>query len=191
MATGTSTNVSAAKPSTSGAIHVGATTVTLPTSTTGTIPAGMASLGYLSEDGLTNAMTPTSEEIKAWGGDIVLTPMDEKTDTFKFTLIEVLNVDVLKQVFGASNVSGSLSTGISISANANDLPEQAYVIDMIMRNNVAKRICIPRAKISEIGEISYTDSDATGYEITITAMPDNSGNTHYEYIKAAATGSGG
>lgn len=192
MAVGTATNVSAAKPSTGGAMYAGATTVQLPTSTSASIPTGMTSLGYISEDGVTNASSPTNEDVKAWGGDVVLSMQTEKTDTFSMTLIEVLNDSVLKQIFGAANVTGSLPEGIAISVNASELPEQAFVIDMIMRNNTAKRICIPRGKITEIGKVSYADNAAAGYQITITAMPDTSGNTHYEYIKAATTpGAGG
>lgn len=192
MAVGTATNVSAAKPNTGGAIYAGATSVQLPTSTSASIPTGMTALGYISEDGVTNTSSPTNKDVKAWGGDIVLSSQTEKKDTFSMTLLEVLNINVLKQIYGSANVTGTLQTGITVNVNANELPEQAYIVDMIMRNNTAKRMCIPRGKITEIGEVNYADGSAVGYKITITAMPDASGNTHYEYIKAATTtGSGG
>ena len=114
-------NVSAAKPAVGGAVSVGALNATLPTSTSSTL-TGFTALGYISEDGLTHNNTPESEEIKAWGGDIVLTPFTGKTDTFTFTLIEALNVEVLKVIYGSSNVTGtSLSVGYTVNAKAAEL----------------------------------------------------------------------
>lgn len=180
----TVTNVSAGKPKVGGAINVADTSATLPTTVNAAL-TGFTPLGYVSEDGLTNQNTIESEDIKAWGGDTVLVIQTEKTDTFGLTLIEVLNVDVLKIVFGDTNVTGTLADGITVNVNATELPEKAWVVDMVMRNGALKRIVIPRAKVSEIGEVSYTDNEAVGYELTLTALPDANGNTHYEYIKAA------
>lgn len=177
-----STNVSAAKPAVAGAISVGALGSTLPTDATTALAEAFASLGYVSEDGLTNTASPETDDVKAWGGDTVLTLITSKDDTFGFTLIEVLNVDVLKTVFGADNVTGTLATGISISVNSTAHDNLCYVIDMVLRGGVLKRIVIPNASISQVGEISYKDNEAIGYAITLNCEPDSAGNTHYEYI---------
>lgn len=179
-------NVSAGKPKIAGAISVGATSLTLPTTATSTLPDGFENLGYCSDEGLTNSSERNTEDIKAWGGDIVLSIQDEKTDTFSTVLIESLNIAVLKAYFGDSNVTGTLADGITITANGNELPEKAWVIDMIMRNGALKRIVIPNGKVTSTEDITYVDNEVVGYGITITAFPDASGNTHYEYIKAAS-----
>lgn len=178
-------NVTAAKPKVGGAMYVAPAGTALPTDATTALAEAFKSLGYISEDGLTNSNSPESEEIKAWGGDIVLTPITGRPDTYSVKLIESLNVEVLKMAYGDDNVTGTLETGITVKANATDLEEHPVVVDMILRNGILKRICIPSAKVSEIGEISYTDADASGYELTLSCQPDADGNTHYEYIKEA------
>lgn len=183
----TVTNVTAGKPKVGGAVNVAPIGTTLPTDAVAALNVAFVGLGYCSEDGLTNANTRSSTDIKAWGGDIVLSIQDEKTDTFSMTLIETLNVDVLKEFFGAANVSGTLATGITVNVNSAELVERSWAIDMIMRNNTVKRIVIPNGKITATEDVSYTDSEASGFGITITAYPDATGNTHYEYIKAAGT----
>lgn len=180
-------NVSAGKPKITGAIYRAPLGTTVPTTATETLNAAFKAMGYVSADGLTNANSASTSNIKAWGGDTVLVTQSDKTDTLAFTLLEVLSKDVLSAVHGSANVTGSLTDGIAVEVNA-DLQEEAiWVIDMIMRGNVAKRIVAPDAVISAMADVVYKDDEAVGYGVTLTCLPDSDGNTHYEYIKGPST----
>lgn len=189
----TATNVSAGKPAVGGAIYTAALGTTLPTDATTSLGAGFTSLGYVSDDGLKNTTTPSTEEIKAWGGDTVLVTQTDKTDTFSFKLIEPLSIDVLKVVYNSDNVTGSsLTSGITVTVDSDEAEARVWVFDMIMTGGVLKRIVVPNAKVSEIGEIAYKDNEAVGYDMTIKAMPGDSTfgyATHKEYIKKPSASS--
>lgn len=183
-------NISTAKPKVGGAIYSAPLGTVPPTSAITELSETFVGLGYISEDGLTNSNTPSTEIIKAWGGETVAVVETEKEDTFTYKLIEATNPAVLKEVYGKDNVTGTLETGITIKANSTPLEEHVLVVDMVLKGGILKRIVIPRGKVSEVGEISYGDADAIGYETTITAISDTDGNTHYEYIQEAPTGGG-
>ena len=126
-----------------------------------------------------------SDTVKAWGGDTVLTPQTEYEETFSFTLIEPLKKEVLEVVYGSKNVTEA--SGLrTTKANSEELPNRVWVFDMLMSNGKARRIVVPKAKVTEIGDITYTDNEPVGYELTITAVPDASGNTSYTYDELGA-----
>lgn len=178
----TASNVTAAKPKVGGAVYRAPLGTKLPTDTSTALDAAFKALGYVSEDGLTNSNSADSSSVTAWGGDVVLQTQGEKPDTFQGTFIEAMNVEVLKMVYGDDNVSGTLDTGITVKANAAEAEEYAYVVDMILKGGILKRLVIPDAKVTEVGDITYKDDEAVGYDTTLSALPDASGNTHYEYI---------
>lgn len=180
-------NVSAGKPKIGGAVYRAPKGTTPPTSADATLATAFKAMGYISSDGLTNANNASTSNIKAWGGDTVLVVQTDKVDTLAFTLLEVLNTDVLAAVHGSGNVSGTLATGITVEVNADLQEEAVWVIDMVLNGNTAKRIVAPSAVISAMADVVYKDDSAIGYGVTLTCLPDGSDNTHYEYIKSAAT----
>lgn len=180
------TNVTVGKPKVGGAIYRAPLGTTLPTDATTALDAAFKALGYVSEDGLTNSNSPESDKLKAWGGDTVYAYQKSKDDTFKFKLIEGLNVEVMKAVYGDDNVTGTLDTGITVKANSTEQASCCWVVETILRGGVLKRIVVPSANVTAVGDIVYKDSDAVGYDTTISASPDTAGQTHYEYIKKGA-----
>ena len=179
-------NVSVAKPKVGGAIFVAPVGTELPTDVTTALNEAFENVGYISEDGVVNTNSPDTDTIKEWGGASVGKIDNGKDDTWQFTMIEALNPTALKLVYGADNVSGTLANGITVKANSNEQADVSLVIDMILKGGALKRVVLPSAGVSEVGEVTYAATSAIGYQTTLLATPDKSGNTHYEYTKAAA-----
>ena len=169
-------HVSAGKPKIGGAIYRAPLGTTLPTDAKTELDAAFKELGYCSEDGITNSNSPETDNVKAWGGDTVLDLQTSKEDSFKYKLLEITNIEVLKAVYGDENVTGTLETGITVKANNSEAEACAWVFDMILKN------ALKSGSVTEVADIVYKDSEPIGYETTMKATPDSDGQTHYEYI---------
>lgn len=177
------TNVSTGKPNIAGAVYRAPSGTTLPTDATTALASDYVCLGYVSEDGVENNNEMDVSEIKAWGGNIVYRSLTQLNDNFALTLIESENMDVLKAVYGASNVTQATSSDpIVINVKAEDPEEAVFVFEIALRGGKSKRIVIPDGAITSRDTITYNDEDAIGYGITISAYPDANGTTHKEYI---------
>lgn len=178
-------NVTYGKPAIGGAIHIAPIGTKLPTDAKTPLTEQFINLGYISDDGVKNKNTPESDKTKAWGGDVILNIMKGKEDTFGFNLVEAKNLEVLKLVYGNSNVSGDFESKVTVLANSKPLEPVVIVIDMILTGKILKRFVIPHAEITEIGEIKYNDKDPVGYDISVLCIPDTTGISHYEYFEKA------
>lgn len=175
--------VTYAKPKVGGAISVAPVGTTLPTDATTALAEGFNAVGYISEDGFTNAITRKSTDIKAWGGDTVLSVQTEFDNKYKTVFLDSIDLNVLKAIYGEANVSGSLSAGLDVKINNKELDEMSVVVDMILKDGTLERIVVARAKITELGDIVYKSDDALAYEVTFTSYPDANGDCAHNYYK--------
>lgn len=179
-------NVTTGKPKVGGAVYRAPKGTEVPTDAKTALDDAFKCLGYVSDDGVTNANSRETGEVKAWGGDTVANPQTSMTDTLQMTLIEFLNVEALKAYFGDSNVTGTLETGIHIKSNSGELERAVWVVEMIAAGDKPHRYVIPDGKVTETEDISYVDNDVAGLGLTITAYPDENGDTHHQYIGGSA-----
>lgn len=176
-------NVTAGKPKIGGSIYVAPLGTTLPTTVSEEL-TGFACLGYVSDAGVTNDNSPSTTQIKAWGGDTVLNLQTDRPDSYKMTLLETMEAEVKKIIYGEDNVTVD-GSNITVKATSEELPGHSYVIDMALKDGAKQRIVIPDGRISAIDTITYADNSAVGYGITINNIPDEDGVYHYEYTSAA------
>jgi hypothetical protein len=162
-----------------GGVFRGPLTATLPNTVALTVEAallsaGYAKSGYISTDGVTQAIGTSTSKILAWGGDNVRTVQTEHDVTFAFTALEH-NADTLKMYYGET------ATGTYVEINGEQLPVSKFVIPV---RDGTKRISIviPAGQVTERGDVQYYGEDAAGLPITITAYPDANGVKAYLYI---------
>ncbi|TKT03444.1 hypothetical protein [Streptomyces lasalocidi] len=182
-----SANVLAGKPLATGGVLVAPTGTAAPVDAMTALNASFKALGYVGEDGLTESAERSTDKIKAWGGDVVKVVQTDYAVTYSFTLIETLNSDVLKAVHGAGNVTTTAATSTkgtlhAVKLNGDTLPRQSFVFE-VKDGDARIRIYVPQGQITEVGEVTYSDEDVIGYEVTVEAFRDaTAGANAIKYI---------
>lgn len=179
-------NVISGKAKATGAVFRAPLGTAAPTDALTPLGEAFAGLGYVGNDGLVEMIDRSTEKITAWGGDTVKIVMTEHSVRYKCTLIETGNQDVLKAVFGQTNVtskpaSKTEATLHKILVNSKELEQGSWDFEMADGEKTV-RIFVPVGSIVSIGDISYVDDDVIGYEVEIEALPDSTGNKAYKFI---------
>lgn len=182
MALGDNKNVLVGIPDVSGGLWVSdlvTSTAALPTADTELETAGFTPVGFISEDGVTEANERDTDKVKAWGGDTVRILQNEHNITYSFTFLEMGNEDVLKLLFGEDNVTTAAGV-TTIKKNAKILDHKTFVIE-VLDGDKKIRLVIPDGQITETGERQFSHQEVLQVEVTIEAFNDEDGNKGYEY----------
>lgn len=181
----TASNVVAGVPLATGGVLLGGTGAISPTDATSPL-VGFNAAGYIGEDGVTETNERSTDRIRAWGGSTVKVVQSEFNVTYQFTFLETLNGDVLKAVYGEDNVETTAATVSSgtlhaVKINGATLPHMPF--DFEVKDGDAKiRIYVPDGQITEVGDITYSDTEVIGYQVTVEAFDDPEGNKAYKYL---------
>ena len=160
----------------------------LPSNATSAFPTGYNGLGFISQDGLTNAPSAESASIKAWGGTEVINTTTGYAETYQFKCIE-LQPEVLKMVWGDDKVSGTRAAGMEVTHSRKGF-DQIHVFSAVVVHvdgSISRQV-IPKGKLQSVDAIAYKDDEPVGYNVTIAALPggfsDDPLATAKDYISA-------
>ena len=186
-------NVYAAEPLATGSLRVAPLGTVGPTSATSALNVAFVDLGHFGEDGFTETTDRSVEKKKNFGGATVKILQTDYTHSFKFVLLESLNADVLKAVYGATNITvtpanGSHGVQVTVNKNAKKLPHMSWVIDTTDSElNAFYRNYIPDGQIISVGDVKVVHTDTIMYEVELEAFSDASGNHVYTYTDNGQT----
>ena len=160
------------------ALRATANAADLPTSTTATLPASAADLGFVSEDGLAISTERDVEYIRDWNLDQVRALLTEHSATLTFSLIS-WTVESLKAWAGDDNVTET-ATEFVVRINSNMARPSAWIFNL-KDNGVKRRVVVPNAVVASQGELVLRKGEATNLEIELSPLVDEYGEKIYVY----------
>lgn len=154
---------------------------TLPTTPTEALDSAFEVLGFVSEDGVTPNFEDSINKIKAWqGAQIVRTIVTEESINFSMSLIET-SYEVLTRFFPGATIDNPSAGVYRVRIGQRTPDPRVWVIDVI-DGSVLWRYVLPRAELTERGEVPHTNDDAVGWPIMIEALPDPTDNYRVDIL---------
>ena len=150
------------------------------TATTDLIAIGARPAGFLSESGIAIDNSTTTEGTRVWQrNQEIRQRATETATTLGLELAEEENEVATELYHGSREVNGVLAV------NPANLWSGRAVLDtwdFLPNGDVrGKRYEFPKARVSERGTVTLVSTDITLYPVTLTANPDDEGNTYYRH----------
>lgn len=174
-------NVYAAEPRSTGTCFMAPLGSPAPTDARTPLNAAYLDLGYVGEDGIVETVDRSTDEKKAFGGDTVKILQTDYTHEFTLTLLESVNPDVMKTVYGANNITTTAANGVhgtqqKILKTSRKLGHFSWAFDTIDSDTGAlRRQYIADGQIINVGDVNEVHTDTIAYELTLRAFKTPSG----------------
>lgn len=175
---------------TTGAILSAPLGTSLPTSAVDTLDGAFKDSGYVSADGLQLTPDISTADINEWGGALVRRVLENFNGTLSWTMIET-NEESMSVAFGDSYVTATAANAshgnqLAVALGAH-LPEAKSFVFKMKDGDNRILIVAPNAQITEVGEVSFVNNDAIGWQVTLSCYPDSTGESIYIYTDDGQT----
>lgn len=162
-------NEDAVRVGVTGTVYVAPKGTALPDDVTTPLNAAFKSVGFISEDALTESLAITTERLRAWQRPVGLRTLTTEVEwTFQFGMLETSPL-VLDLYYGGAETTvdtGVATTGILAWPAST---QRAMVIE-IEDGDVITRYAIPVVEIGDREEVNHSNTEGTIWGVTTNVM---------------------
>lgn len=158
---------------------------TQPTNSSTALSASFIGHGYVGEDGVTESWDDSVENIVAWqNATVVRAARTSSVATFGLKLIQTRGSN-LELFYPGSTVEDNGANEWKIAVLPANADPRVFVFNVVDGQKV-ERIVIGNGEVTERGDVVRKNGEPIGYEVTITAYPDDDGVLFTKYSNDAA-----
>lgn len=159
----------------------------LPTDADTALAVDYINQGMASNDGITRAINKAYEITRDQRGDEAHRTRTEVSATVDLTLIESMNPEVAKTVFGEDAVTVTGDT-IAIAYKGEDVPRSVWVLDLAEDTGL-RRVVLPVAQmVTEDFTQTFSVGEVVSFPVTLTLYKDTNGAFFYDYVQSPEIG---
>ncbi|WP_406083111.1 hypothetical protein OHA01_26380 [Micromonospora zamorensis] len=155
-------------------------TITPPTNASTALAAGFLGVGAISSDGITEATSQDRTDIFIWQGNTLARRIPGQfAKTWTFAAAETSLVTLGIQYPGSTLTRTAEGATLAEKPPVTDV--RAWVLHGLDGTTRAQRIYLPKAEVTERGDIVWSSEEITVYEWTLSAYVDGTGVVAYRY----------
>ncbi|GAA0423865.1 phage tail protein [Streptomyces luteireticuli] len=153
----------------------------------GTPASPWTGLGAISDDGLKYGVDEDSKQFMPWGVTSAFrTQITKSARTFGLTLWET-NSPIVKSLMFRVPVA-ELAPGADgvtkFAETASPAPDRRSWYFLVADGDTMEGFYVPAGEISDRSDVTYKSEEMAGFEIKVTAYPDQNNNTVYHLFTA-------
>ncbi|MEU7771224.1 hypothetical protein AB0C44_07850 [Micromonospora taraxaci] len=155
-------------------------TITAPTNATTALAAGFLAIGAIGEDGLEEATNQDRTDVFIWQGNALVRRIPGQfTKEFTFAAAETSLLTLGIQYAGSVITQTAEGAKVEEKPPATDI--RAWVLHGLDGADRAQRVYLPKAEVTNRGNVIWSSGGITVYEWTLSAYLDTSGTVAYRY----------